>query len=245
MRYFSPVFELAIRVGAQVGPRDKIGGVPVGIDPGLWPTCAQCDRVMSHLGQFVHDPDRLDLGAAGRVLTFWQCENDPGDREVCETWVADSGANAAEVTDGDGSADLPVLPPGGLPLIHPEVRVVHWAERDDGVPPERVSDYYDDDVHLALDEEWFSPGGSETRLGGVPAWEQSASEAPGPPWTFVGQIASRQPMKSPPPNLNLDPGWTASDWYLDVPKFGDNGIAYLFLDRSSDPPAAGFFWQCG
>jgi hypothetical protein len=238
------LFEIGMRLGAQVGPEDKIGGVPVGIDPSLWPTCAQCGATMSHLGQFVHHPDRLDLGAAGRVLTLWHCEQDPGrDRDVCETWAADSGANAAVVSDGDGGADLPVLPAGGLPFIHPEIRVTRWIEGDDGVPPERVSDYFDDATWFALGEEWYAPGGPETRLGGVPAWEQSASEGPGPPWTFVGQIASRQPMQSPPPDLN--PAWTASDGYLKGPGFGDDGVAYLFLDRSSDPPAACFFWQCG
>jgi len=243
MRIFSPLFEIGTRLGAQVGPQDKIGGVPVGIDPALWPTCAECGATMSHLGQFVHHPDRLDLGAEGRVLTLWQCENDPGS---CETYAVDSGANAAVVTDADGTADLPVLPPGPLPFIYPEVRVTRWTEGDDGVPPERVPDYFDDDVRLALDEAWFAPGGSETRFGGVPAWEQSASEGPERPWTFVGQIAGRQPMRSAPPDVAWShPLWVATGWHLKGPNFGDDGIAYLFLDRSSDPPGACFIWQCG
>ena len=243
MRIFSPLFEIGTRLGPQIGPQDKIGGVPVGIDPAIWPTCAGCGATMSHLGQFVHHPDRLDLGAEGRVLTLWQCEQEGS---VCETWAADSGANAAMVTAGDAAADLPVLPPGPLPFIYPEVRVCQWTESDDGVLPERVPDYFDDDVHLALDEAWYSPGGIETRLGGVPAWEQSAAEGPEPPWTFVGQIANRQPVRTAPPDFVYHhPLWAASGWNLRGPNFGDEGIAYLFLNRTSDPPEACFLWQCG
>jgi hypothetical protein len=150
------------------------------------------------------------------------------------------------VTDGDGRADLPVLPPGPLIFMYPEIRVTQWTESDDGVPPERVPDYYDDDAYFALDEESMAPGGRDTRLGGVPAWEQSATEGPEQPWTFVGQIASRQPMQSPPPGfVDQHPLWIATGWHLRGPNFGDDGIAYLFLDRSSDPPAACYFWQCG
>jgi hypothetical protein len=228
VRIFSPLFEIGTRLGAQVGPQDKIGGVPVGIDPAIWPACAECGTTMTHLGQFVHHPDRLDLGAPGRVLTLWQCED--GERP-CETWAADSGANAAVVTDGDSTADLPVLPPGPLPFVYPEVRVVQWDEGDDSC--------------VAVDE-WTAPGGSETRLGGVPAWEQGDDEAPEEPWTFVGQIASRQPMRSAPPEFMwTHPRWVATGWHLNGPTFGDDGVGYLFLDRSTDPPEACFLWQCG
>jgi len=216
VRNFSPRFELGPRLDPQVGPVDKLGGLPVGIAPGLWPRCADCGAAMSHLGQFVHHPDRLDLGAPGRVLTLWQCEADPGG---CETWSWESGANAAVVSDGEAGAELPVLPPDPGTVLYPEIRVTGWSGSDDG--------------------------GSGTRFGGVPAWEQSADEAPPPPWTFVGQLASRQPMRSGPPDLRLDPAWTASGWYLTNVRFGDDGIAYVFLDRSVDPPAARWFWQSG
>ena len=109
--------------------------------------------------------------------------------------------------------------------------------------------------------------------GGVPAWIQSASEAPGPPWEYVGQLADSQRIGGavPPSQLpgagiqrrvdgafRLEPPdglaveqvdrWIVVDdtgSYVPGPNFGHGGIAYLFVDRSQDPPAALMFWQCG
>lgn len=268
MRTFRPTFELA-PPGAAPWPGDKIGGAPTGVSVPDWPVCADCARPMSLIGQFRHEDDRLDLGAAGRVLTLWQCEHDPG---MCETWAAHSGANAATVV---AVADdrLPTSAPDPTVVVHPEVVVTEWSVEDDGVSSELRPSFFDDAEYLALGEEWWGRGGFDTRLGGVPAWIQSASEAPGPPWEFVGQLADSQRIGGavPPSQLpgagiqrrvdgafRLEPPdglaveqvdrWIVVDdtgSYVPGPNFGHGCIAYLFVDRSQDPPAALMFWQCG
>jgi hypothetical protein len=224
MRLFRPTFT-APDDGAAPWPGDKVGGLPVGVALPTWPACAQCRRSMSLIAQVRHHPERLDLGAAGRVLTLWQCEHDPG----CETWSETSGANAALVVD---TADPTALaPPDADTIVYAEVRAEAWTAGDDGVPEDLFPAFFDDDKLAALGEPWETDG-HHTRLGGVPWWIQSADEAPGPPWTYVGQVAYGQRLGD------------GSDRYITGPNFGDSGIAYLFLDRTVDPPAAAMFWQC-
>jgi hypothetical protein len=271
MRFFRPQFDVVLHGDPAPWPGDKIGGLPVGVRLDDWPRCADCSGTMSLIGQFHHDPARLDLAGPGRVLTLWQCEHDPG---LCETWSADSGANAALVVDrlhapGRG----PIEPPDPSTVVHPEVRVTTWVVDDDGVPVDLVDAFYDEERHAALGEPWWSAGGMDTRLGGVPMWIQSAGEGPGPPFTFVGQIADGQhlPGDLPAPRagrfgiqrrvgdrfeLEPPPGVTTADverwivadssgWYVPGPNFGDGGMAYVFVDPTADPPTAKLLWQCG
>jgi hypothetical protein len=266
MRYFDPRCELGSRLPAQVSAEDKLGGLPFGIDPGEWPRCGDCGEPLSLIGQFVHDDVRLDLGGAGRTLTVWQCERDPG---MCDTWAWESTASQAIVSDLVGGRVAEPLTPETP--VHPEARVVAWDERDDGVPADAYGAYFDDDRWMQLTEEQMSAGGMGTRIGGVPVWIQGAGEAPSPPWTFAVQIADGTQMASAPPTAaetglgvqrktadgwvhdhppgvpkDQIPSWIVVDdsgWYLGGPNLGGGGSAYVFLDRSTDPPAAGIFWQ--
>lgn len=266
MRLFRPTFELTAP-DARPWTGDKIGGLPTGIAPSVWPSCRDCGEQLSFIGQFGHDEVRLDLGAAGRVLLLWQCEHDPG---MCDTWALESGANAAFVVTPE-HGDIVGAGPGTV--VHPEIAAVGWVEEDDGVPADLWPAYFNDAQLLALGAAWWDRGGSDTRLGGVPAWIQSADEAPGSPWQFVGQVSGAQRIDGglvpgalpgagiqrrvdgavslePPPGtemVNVEQ-WIVVDetgTYLPGPNFGDGGLAYVFLDRTVDPPAASMFWQCG
>lgn len=266
MRLFRPMFELA-SPDAEPWAGDKFGGLPTGITQATWPACGDCGQLMSFIGQLGHDETRLDLGATDRVLMLWQCEHDPG---MCETWSSESGANAAIVVSAEHSG---ALAPTSDVMIYPEAVVVGWLEEDDGVPADLRAAYFDETLHIALGDEWWGRGGFETRLGGVPAWIQSADEAPGSPWQFIGQVADGQRLDGalqpgalpgagvqrraggeitlePPAGTAIEDveQWIVVDesgTYLPGPNFGDGGMAYVFLDRLVDPPAVQMFWQCG
>lgn len=191
----------------------------------MWPSCAGCGRPMSFLAQFAHDPDRLDLGGAGRLLTMWQCGRE---ERVgwCETWDPTGGANAVlVVAQAASSCPLPADPPD-LVAVRP---IVGWAEREDGVAAEDAPAYMDRDRYWALTGQPDAVYGS--RLGGVPTWIQDVAAKPG--WVFVGQFEDGMDVHGQP---NPDGG-------VSGPNFG-TGCAYAFLDRSVDPPAGFMLWQC-
>jgi len=200
---------------------------------------------MTHLAQFAHDPVRLDLGGTDRVLTVWQCEDRPG---MCDNWAWGAGANAATVTVLDAARGL-VEPPTPDTTVHPEAVVRSWTELGDA----------------------DGGGDWQTRIGGLADWIQSPDDAPPPPWRFVAQLAESVTLTTSPPSADevglgvqssrpgdtelSSPGgapgpvegWVhvdAAGWTLPGPNFGGGGIAYVFLDRSVDPPAAGILWQC-
>lgn len=268
MRFFDPQCELGSRHPVQDRLQDKLGGLPFGIDPSAWPTCGDCGKPLSLIAQFVHDDVRLDLGGADRTLTVWQCEHDPG---MCSTWdFAESASQAFVSAAVDGVGVVPA--PGPETTVHPEARVVAWFPKDDGINEATYPAYFDEQRWMQLSEDQWAAGGQDTRIGGVPAWIQGTSEAPPAPWTFAIQLADGATMAGVPPTVeeiglgiqrqtadgwvherpaglgpDQVPGWVVIDdagWYLDGPNFGGGGTGYVFLDRTVDPPAAGFFWQC-
>jgi hypothetical protein len=266
MRFHLPTFEYRPRLGPQTVALDKVGGLPFGLDPAAWPRCADCGKAMSHIAQFVHDEHRLDLGDPRRVLTLWQCEHDPG---MCETWSATSGANRATVlTVDEESAHLAPLPDEET-TVFVEARVVAWSEGDDGVTQDQLPMFFDEARSRELDRAWWAAERFTTRLGAVPTFIQSADESPARPWRFIGQLSGGERISGPVPTAiatgygiqrAVDGGWEMerppgepkgwivvdeSGWYLPGANFGDGGMAYVFLDQTSDPPAASMFWQCG
>lgn len=267
MRIFKPQFMIAASDG-PVYAGDKLGGLACGVALAEWPSCSDCGKPMSFIAQFHHDDDRLDLGGPERVLTLWQCEHAPG---MCDTWEQQSGANAALVVPvADGQRTIPA--PDSSVVVYHELVTTGWSDEDDGVPLDRCPAYFDDAQHSELGDEWWGRGGYGTRLGGVPAWIQSPDEAPGPPWQFIGQVAEGHRVDDEPrpgqlPGIGiqryvdgeyrLEPpprtegeglkGWVIVDetgCHVPGTNFGGGGIAYVFLDRSVDPPAGLLFWQC-
>jgi hypothetical protein len=247
MQYFVPEIKLPMELPKQSAPEDKFGGVPWGLESDTWPKCSDCGKSQSFLAQLLHDPVRLNLGREGRVLFVFQCNHDPG---MCSTWEGGSGANACFVVEPEHlSRKLSDLP-ADAPLVENEVRVLQWVERDDGLPLSVASAFFDDSKYYALPEEQRGAVTSGTRLGGVPNWIQSPSEAPRDGWQFVGQFDSTHSFLTAPktqaPWVGVDAErWEGRTHYGEGPNYGDGGIAYLFLKLTDTAPQGWFFWQCG
>jgi hypothetical protein len=253
MRYFVPEIRLASELPVQACIQDKLGGLPWGLAAGRWPRCSDCGKPQSLLAQFSHDASRLDLGREGRSLFLFQCDNNPG---MCSTWKGGSGANACFVLEPEElSAAISELP-DRTPVDH-EVRIIQWIEREDGLTSSQTPAFFDDAKWDALDEDMredlFLKAEPCTRLGGVPHWIQSAGEAPGDGWRFVGQLDSLYRFLTPPKSnekglraVKTDPKQPhLLTHFCDGPNFGDAGIGYIFLKDTGALPQGWFFWQCG
>ncbi|HXY35892.1 MAG TPA: hypothetical protein VEI07_16780 [Planctomycetaceae bacterium] len=247
MKYFVPDIRLATELPPQRSVEDKFGGIPWGLKSDDWPKCSDCGHSQSLLAQLLHDPVRLNLGRAGRVLFVFQCNHDPG---MCSTWEAGSGANACFVLEPEALLDQMSSLPADEPELEHELRVVGWFQREDGLPESLVPSFFDDDKYFALPEETLDSVSGITRLGGVPAWIQNPSEAPGPRWRFVGQLSCYHSFFVPPATeeswIWTDPDRGAGRTHCAAgPNFGDDGTAYLFLRDASPVPEGRLFWQCG
>lgn len=205
-------------LGPGPAPGDRFGGRPRAVGPGGWPRCRTCDGPLALVAQLAHDPVRLPLGGDGRVLSLWQCGDDDAG---CDTWDAASGANAALVHAAAGN------PPGGPAgvVTYPERAVVGWIEGDDGVPPDVLPGFSSVRGFRDLDEASVRAAVPGTCVGGVPFWVHSPDEAPPPPSEFALQldVAEIWPDGGGPDHLG--------------------GQAYVYLDRTDDPPTGTFFWQ--
>lgn len=267
MRYFVPDIRL---VDEETHQSEKLGGVPWGLPSGRWPKCAGCGAPQSLLAQFEHHPGRLDLGRKGRVLFLFQCDSDPGS---CETWAANSGANACIVIEPEELTEAATPIPSGSPEPMLEVRIADWIDKEDGIDPNLAGHFFEDDTHLQLPEEVLDKCTTGTRLGGVPSWIQSPDEAPKGQWRFVGQLDSSYSFYQPPPKSKTNAvegiGWKifksvfrlpaqpsgplhedknrfeGRTHWAQGPNFGDGGIGYIFLKPTDGVPEGLFFWQCG
>jgi hypothetical protein len=246
MHYYTPILRLADELPPQSKPQDKLGGLPWGIGPHLWPTCRECEKSQSLLAQFVHDSERLDLGRAGRVLSVFQCNHDPGS---CSTWEGGSGANACFITEPEDLSNGLSQLPQDSPVIQLEARIDEWLTQDDGIAQTDAPLFFSDTGLTDLSVAEIDKVTTHTKLGSVPFWVQSADEAPKEGWRFVGQLDSLYSFLRPPSvsfaGLQEDRQRSEgrSHW-CEGSNFGDAGIAYLFVRNTSTKPEAWFFWQC-
>ena len=267
MRYYVPRSLLGSRCEVQTGPVDKFGGLPWGFPVVRWPTCRKCGRPQSHVAQLHGDGERLDLGGEGRVLVLFQCEWGP---DPCETFRPEYGANAAMIIDAGGYGLT--SPPEPLPPEVPELRVAEWMVRDDGIAPDRYGDFFDDDRFSTLYHEGLLEAVPlETKVGGPPHWLQSFEEGPPSPWRFVLQLSDGQvgdglaptaeetgwgvqrdtpngreweypPGTGPDDDVRVRVQVSPETWWVLGPNFG-MGMAFVFVNTESDPPAAVMLWQ--
>src|SRR5688572_23222585 len=139
MRYYVPLCippESRETSKPSTAPGDKFGGVPSRFPAKLWPYCRSCGRPLQFLAQFHHQL-ALDLGAPGRILFLFMCENEDGE---CETFGQTAGANAAIIVDAHEQTDSPQKFPAAT--SNPEFLVRAYREADDGVPPEQANEFY-------------------------------------------------------------------------------------------------------
>ena len=245
MRYYKPELALGVLLAPQTERTDKFGGLPWGLPPERWPLCTHCGKPLSHLFELEHHPERLDLGAPGRVAFVFQCNHDPGG---CPTWESGSGANAVLILEQSEIGHGLTEPPAPGAEIEPEARVISWIALDDLVSEQDYHKFFDDDGLDSLPEEMVDRVPLVTKLGGVPRWIQYASEAPGPPYRFAGQFDSYYQFAGPAPDagaIRLTAAEDDSGFRCDAANYGDAGVAYLFIDADPERPSGLFFWQCG
>jgi hypothetical protein len=246
MRYYVPDIRDSSELPHQTSFEDKLGGLPWGIREKDWPKCKDCGRSQSLLAQFAHSPPALDIGRAGRVLSVFQCNHDPG---MCSTWEGGSGANACLISEPEAlDSGLCKAPPDALPPER-EVRIAEWIENDDGVSAAAALRLLSDgSFPLPADEN--KKVTAATKLGSVPFWIQNPDEGPKGAWRFVGQLDSTYSFYTAPAK-ELSGVWADSKkWegrthYCEGPNFGDGGIAYLYVRNTETQPEGWFFWQCG
>jgi hypothetical protein len=196
MQCFLPDLRLATQLPPQSAAQDKLGGLPWGLPVERWPVCAECGGHQSLLAQFLHDDERLDLGKKGRVLFVFQCNHDPGG---CESWGADSGANACLILNAEELSNTLTECPAKNIVIETEARAVSWLTRQDKVADADFQNFFADPTYAKVDKDTVFSILAVTRLGSVPSWVQSADESPKPPWRFVGQLDSAYRFYSPVP----------------------------------------------
>ena len=179
----------------------------------------------------------------GCVLLVFQCNHNPGE---CPTWEGGSGANACFVLNTDELLDNSTPMPADSPPIEHEARITDWLAHDDEISSNEVSAFYDDEQLYNLPDETRDLVFTGTKLGSVPEWVQSASEAPGEGWIFIGQLSNSYEFLEEPSAESGIYIYSSSDyWACDGFNFGDAGIGYIFLRYQSEKPDGWFFWQCG
>ena len=247
MRYFVPILCLKEELLPQKTLQNKLGGIPWGLPSERWPLCSNCGKSQSLLAQFIHDPIRLDLGRVGRVLSIFQCNHAPG---MCPTWEGGSGSNACFVTEPEELLSGLTPIPLDSPPLEREARIIEWIEQDDGIEKDIAEQFFAWSTLSQLPEEEIDKVTTSTRLGGVPFWIQSPDEAPKDGWHFIGQLDSVYSFMTAP-NGDLAGVFEDLEHFEDRshicegPNFGDSGMAYLFLRKTSTTPEGWFFWQCG
>ncbi|WMS86595.1 hypothetical protein [Pleionea litopenaei] len=247
MKYFVPDIRVNEDLDSQDSYQDKFGGLPWGLEESRWPFCSECKKPQTFLAQFQHDSNRLDLGKEGRVIFIFQCNHFPG---MCSTWEGGSGANACFILEQEELVGALSKSPRENTLIENEVRVVDWLEHDDGISDSNAPAFFDEELYFELSDDIVESVSTGTKLGSVPEWIQSPSEAPVGDWEFIGQLDSTHSFIHPP-RKNI--AWVVEDgecWegrthYGEGPNYGDGGIAYLFVKKTDAVPKGWFFWQCG
>ncbi len=204
MRSFLPSFQIATLASEQTRLRSKLGGVPWGLPTERWPTC--CDHPQKLLAQLCHEPPMLDLGTPGAVLHLFQC------LECLGIGDGEDGSNAgtAFVLDAPEFGDRLVRVPGydteldfGGPLIG-EFWLTAWQEEDDGIPPARLPEFFDERTYRALQDEfphldWYGDR-QRTRFGGGPRWTGNGPQTfPPAPFEFLGQLDNFLCLPGPAP----------------------------------------------
>jgi len=242
MKYFVPHLELSSDLPPQTQLEDKLGGLPWGLTPEQYPICEYCGKSQSLLAQFVHHPERLDLGKAGRTLLVFQCNHNPGQ---CPTWEGGAGANACLIFEGDELSDRLAEMPEDQPSLQPEARIMEWLVKEDGIAPENSAAFYADETLWDLPEKMQETVYPDTKLGSVPQWIQSASEAPADGWKFMGQLSYAYTfLEEPTAQSGVYIYPLGQEWGCDGPNFGDGGIGYIFVRQGAGKPEGWFFWQC-
>jgi len=195
VNYFVPRLRLGMMCPPQTTYCDKIGGLPWGLPKKQWPLCRQCRKPLTFNAQFSHDTSRLNLGAAGRVLFIFTCNHNPG---FCDTWEADSGANAVFFVDGVELSKSLTPAPSISTDVEPEGLVFGWRKRKDRITASEYKRLFDDKTAGLVKYQRSISG--ETKFGGAPLWLQGGCiSLPKPKGKFLLQLNHGHDFEGRPP----------------------------------------------
>jgi hypothetical protein len=198
MQTYLPKLELGVLQGPQTSLRPKFGGVPWGFPAELWPQCSQCGDFMPLVAQLSHCEPAIDLGDERNVLHLFQC----GSAGLCETWDANSGANAAVILDeAQLNSQQPESPTAQL--LNGETCISGWLAFEDGIPSELLPDYLDADAYWKLSTvEWTVARLQRmTKARGIPYWTANGpQEVPSQPYEYLLQIDTNLYVDGPLPS---------------------------------------------
>ena len=181
---------------------------------------------MSHLLQLPADAIELPAVQKDEVLFVFKCESD----NICSFWESDAGTNAVFTVKrselGSLATDTPADADGDKPIVLEELGIAGWRVDDDGAPAELEASFYDCTAYDALPEAIANPHDWDrewrTKVGGAPAWTGNG----------VLQLPAGRLL------LQLDSWLTLEDGSTVEPaNFCSDGTAYVFVDRSQEPPA--------
>ncbi|OKL52801.1 hypothetical protein EII12_10360 [Buchananella hordeovulneris] len=168
MQTFFPTWSLTPPSTAGPTTAHKVGGLPLGFPPHLWPTCRECGQPQSFLGQFAAHPALARL-PAGHTLYLFKCDSD----NVCFFWEPEHGANACFLLPHSELTAAPTPAPPGNTGVLLELWATAWRAQDDGVPAELEPQFYDERF-FDLPEETAYPLGFDgevfTKAAGLPYW---------------------------------------------------------------------------
>lgn len=268
MKSFLPNFTVATLSDEPTKLRSKTGGVPWGIPAELWPRC--CDAPQKLFAQLIHASPALDLGGE-YVLFLFQCLECCGlDDDGCAAVIVsrdDLQDGPVTVANYDKQPELGErligemfidswesvddgIPDARYPEFFKEAQL--WAIQDE------------------FDEiEWFD---QKSRFGGVPRWTGNGPQnPPSKPFEFLLQLGTWLdiPGAPPPPDrigcqvriegssheapfqprTKQNAPWAVcyrpqlGDYTVEYTNLGSDGTAYVFIDRSSSPPVAVWYWN--
>lgn len=218
---------------------------------------------MALLAKFQHHLPVIDLGDDQRHLFLFQCTSD----NICPSYEYESGAGQAFVWQVNIRISAATNPPETAELL-PELWIESWLPSEDQIPVSQTSKFYDHREYFALPEEQQRPWGFfeqyATKFGGVPYWTNCGHAGfPPPPFEYLGQVnerlcfptlseddvteARRSLLAAPVEDAaellsRMETLQTGSD-FVNLANFGSDGVAYIFLDRTSNPPRAVWYWN--
>lgn len=147
----------------------------------------------------------LDLGKPGAVLHLFQCLECGG--------IGNDASRAAFILDESQLTDHTVTIPDfdhkpelGEKLIG-EFWIDGWTERDDGIPPERLPEFFTCETWNPLTDDypaiqWFDPR-EATRFGGSPRWTGNGPSSPySRSFEFLLQCNNDLYIDGPPPTAD-------------------------------------------
>jgi hypothetical protein len=243
MLNYRPVLSLPSDLSPDMAAVERLGGQPWGLTGEFWPVCTDCKKRQSLLAQLSHHPQRLNLGAEGRMLFVFQCNHNPG---KCETWFGSWGANACFVLEREQLQGTPFdHPPHAVDPDDHAVVITGWQEFDDGIDEataKLIVVGLDDDVP----DEIMDRLSVCTHLGGVPWWP-CGSMAPEGDWTFIGQLDTGYSFytapKSEVPWVKVDEERCEGRTHVGDGPYFRGGMGYIFLRSILTQPEGWFNWE--